>query len=140
MVFNVQPTNQHQMKASSIFSVNSTWSGSRTSCIYRTPGKINRFAAFTANMFFIEFIGENFFLLATFRTPAGKRLQILELLESGTVLWCRHFLSPHANDSVVVKRQSSCQAEAHRAEFPEGSPGFINRLPQLPWLHEPTEH
>jgi len=44
-------------------------------------------------MFFIEFIGENFFLLAAFRTLARKSLEVLELLESGTVLWRTHFLN-----------------------------------------------
>jgi hypothetical protein len=31
-------------------------------------------------------------------------------------------------------------AEAHRADLPQSSPGFIDRHSKLPWLHEPAEH
>ena len=144
MIFNSQPTRQNQIKTHSIFSVSLTRSGICACRIYRTPGKINLPTTFTARMFFFEFIRENFFLMAAFRAPARKRLQVLELLESWTVLWCSHFSTPPANDSMVVmekKFMPSCaKPKSHSAKSSEGSPGFIDGRPQLPWLHEPTEH
>jgi hypothetical protein len=70
LIFNNQPALQIQIKTLSIFSATLTWSGIRACRIYRTPGKINLPAAFTASMLFVEFIRENFFLMAAFRTPA----------------------------------------------------------------------
>lgn len=41
---------------------------------------------------------------------------------------------------MVVRKKFSGQTETHSAKSSEGSPGFIDGRPQLPWLHEPTEH
>ena len=49
-----------------------------------------------ADMFFIEFVGEDFPLRAAFRALYGESLQVLKLLESRAVLRCTHNRPPYA--------------------------------------------
>jgi len=52
--------------------------------------KIDLFSASFAYMFFVKFIRKDLYLFAAVEAFADKRLQVLQLLETGAVLRCSH--------------------------------------------------
>lgn len=74
-------------------------------------GKINFFPAFPAGVFFVEFIGKNFFGFAAFGAAAGKRFKMFELFKTGAVFWGTHDDILLFDDVIIIPKlkQLNCK-------------------------------